>query len=140
MTDDSTCKSERSAADSSARMGMGATDKLGRVAASIGQLDAVEPQFQPVMDVPCGGVLPAVPALPAMGLLNNAGRYFQLPHGYYPLESIFLLPAFMLDFGQISTDQRKYPDCPILLLLLILLLILLKKIKSKSKSKKQEQE
>ncbi|MCP4709258.1 MAG: hypothetical protein GY869_11585 [Planctomycetes bacterium] len=39
-------------------------------------MDAVEPQFQPVMDVPCGGVLLAVPALLAMGLLSNADRYF----------------------------------------------------------------
>ncbi len=44
-------------------MGVGAQDVLGRVAASIGDLESVMPAFQPVVDVPNGGVLFALPAL-----------------------------------------------------------------------------
>jgi len=49
-------------------MGVGAQDVMGRVAASIGDLESVMPAFQPVVDVPNGGVLFALPALLAMGL------------------------------------------------------------------------
>ncbi|MCP4409647.1 MAG: helix-turn-helix domain-containing protein, partial [Gammaproteobacteria bacterium] len=88
-------KSERSANDAKAPMGMGTTNELARVAASLGKLEAVDPVFQSAMDIPNGGVLLAIPALLAVGLLRHAGRYFQIPKGYYPLESIFLLLAFM---------------------------------------------
>ncbi|MCP4697020.1 MAG: hypothetical protein GY862_09240 [Gammaproteobacteria bacterium] len=37
------------------------------------------------------------------------------------LKHIFPKKYIYLDFGQISTDQRKYPDCPIILLLLLAL-------------------
>ena len=43
-------------------MGVGAQDVMGRVAASIGDLESVAPEFQPVLDVPNGGVLFALPA------------------------------------------------------------------------------
>jgi hypothetical protein len=33
-------------------MGVGAHDVLGRVAASVGELESVMPEFQPVLDVP----------------------------------------------------------------------------------------
>jgi len=51
-------------------MGVAAQDTLGRVAASIGDLDAVTPAFQPALDVPYGGVLLALPALLVMGLFK----------------------------------------------------------------------
>ncbi len=53
-------------------MGMGASDIQGRIAASIGELDAVAPSFSPALDVPNCGVLFALPALLAVGLLANA--------------------------------------------------------------------
>jgi len=76
-------------------MGMGATNTLERMAASVGQLNAVEPSFVASLDVPNAGVLFALPALLVSGLLRHAGKYFQLPQGYYRSDSIFLLLGFM---------------------------------------------
>ena len=76
-------------------MGMGATNTLDRVAASMGLLNRVEPTFETALDIPHGGVLLALPALLANGLLKSADRYFTLPKGYYRLDSLFLLMAFM---------------------------------------------
>jgi hypothetical protein len=76
-------------------MGVGTQDVLGRVAASIGDLESVMPEFQAVLDVPNGGVLFALPALLAMGLLKYSEKFFTLPKGYYGLDSILLLLAFM---------------------------------------------
>lgn len=47
------------------------------------------------MDVPFGGALLALPALLSCGLLSDVDKYFQLPPGYYGLQSIFLLLALM---------------------------------------------
>ncbi len=47
------------------------------------------------MDVPNGGVLFALSTLLAVGLLKTIGRFFELPKGYYRLEDLFLLLAFM---------------------------------------------
>ncbi len=74
---------------------MGTTNTLERLAASIGELQAVEPRFTPALDIPYGGVLLALPALLTCGLLKEISSHFQLPKGYYGLESIFLLLAFM---------------------------------------------
>ncbi len=86
-------------------MGKGAVNVLDRVAASVGELTAVAPVFQKVLDVPNGGVLLALPALLAVGLLRHASRYFQLPKGYYGLESIFLVLAFMA-LGRLKSIER----------------------------------
>jgi hypothetical protein len=45
--------------------------------------------------VPFGGVLLALPALLVCGLLTDVDQYFQLPKGYYALDSIFLLLTCM---------------------------------------------
>lgn len=76
-------------------MGRGACNTMARIAASVGELEAVSPEFQPAVDVPNGGVLFALPALLATGLLNFTERYFRLPKGYYGLASLFVLLAFM---------------------------------------------
>lgn len=88
-------KSQRSLEDSEAPMGRGASNTTARVAASLGQLSSVPSEFQAALDVPRGGVLLALPALLAMGLLKRAKDHFQLPKGYYGLVNIFLLLAFM---------------------------------------------
>ena len=76
-------------------MGVAAADVEGRLAASVGELDAVAPDFTPALDVPNGGLLCALPALLAVGLLEGVERHLQLPKGYYGLDSMFLLLPFM---------------------------------------------
>ena len=63
--------------------------------ASLFREGPVSPSFSQCLDVPNGGVLLGLPGLLQMGLLRHAGKYFRLPQGYYGLESIFLLLAFM---------------------------------------------
>ncbi len=89
-------------------MGVGASNVLDRMAASVGALTAVEPEFQAVCDVPNGGVLFALPALLAVGLLHQAHKYFQLPKGYYGLESLFLMLAFLALARLPSLEQLRY--------------------------------
>ncbi len=89
-------------------MGVGASNVLDRVAASMGDLVAVEPVFKAVSDVPHGGVLCALPALLAVGLLHQAHNYFQLPKGYYGLESLFLILAFLALARLPSLEQLRY--------------------------------
>jgi hypothetical protein len=48
-----------------------------------------------VQDVPEGGVLCALPALLANGLLSGIGKLFTMSEGFYPIETIFLLLALM---------------------------------------------
>lgn len=74
---------------------MGATDTEGRLLASLFRSGPVDPTFCSCLDVPNGGVLLGLPALLSMGLLRHTDKYFQLPNGYYGLDSIFLLLAFM---------------------------------------------
>ena len=63
-------------------MGMGASNIDARIAASVGELEEpVTPDFQPALDVSNGGVLFALPALLAVGLLKTTGRFFELPKG-----------------------------------------------------------
>jgi predicted nucleic acid-binding Zn-ribbon protein len=89
-------------------MGVGASNVLDRVAASVGELTAVEPVFQAVADVPNGGVLLALPALLAVGLLRHAHHYFQLPKGYDGLKSLFLMLAFLALARLPSLEQLRY--------------------------------
>jgi prepilin-type processing-associated H-X9-DG protein len=76
-------------------MGMGATDAVGRVLASMGVGGATPLHFEPALDVPRGGVLFALPALMSNGLLRHVDRFFQLPTGYYDIVVYFLLLALM---------------------------------------------
>ncbi len=87
---------------------MGATNTLDRLAASIGQLDGAPIEFRPVLDVPNGGVLFAIPALLLSGLLEHTEKHFKLPKGYYQLKAIFLLLAFMALCRLRSIEQLRY--------------------------------
>jgi len=89
-------------------MGMGASNVEARIAASVGQLEAAAIEFKPALDVPNAGVLLALPALLVSGLLRHAQKYFQLPKGYYRLESIFLLLAVMALARLKSVESLRY--------------------------------
>jgi hypothetical protein len=78
------------------------------VAASLGLSGPAPIRFQPSLDVPHGGVLLAVPALLACGLLRHTDKHFQLPPGYYGLPSLFLLWAFLALCRLKSIEQLRY--------------------------------
>ena len=87
---------------------MGAADVEGRLAASIGELNAVAPDFTPALDVPNGGLLCALPALLAVGLLEGVERHLALPKGYYGLDSLLILLAFMALARLQSIESLRY--------------------------------
>ena len=89
-------------------MGVAAADVQGRQAASLGELDAVAPDFTPALEVPNGGLLCALPALLAVGLLQGVERYLSLPKGYYGLDSLVLLLAFMALARLESIESLRY--------------------------------
>ncbi len=89
-------------------MGNGATRSLERVAAAMGALESAPIEFQAACDVARGGVLLALPALLAVGLLRYTPQMYQLPSGFYGIDSIFLLLALMA-LGRIqSLEQFRY--------------------------------
>jgi transposase-like protein len=103
-----TNKSERSQTDSQAPMGNGATRSLERVAAAMGELESAPIEFQATCDVAQGGVLLALPALLATGLLRYTPEFYQLPKGFYGIESIFLLLGLMALARIRSLEQLRY--------------------------------
>lgn len=92
-------------------MGRGTTRSLERVAASIGMLNGAPIEFELVQDVPDGGVLLALPALLAYGLLSRSREIFRMAEGFYPLESIFLVLAFMA-LGRIASLEALRYEAP----------------------------
>jgi hypothetical protein len=83
---------------------------MGRMLASVGELRSASIDFQRTVDVHNAGVLLALPALLANGLLRHTDKYFQLPPGYYGIDSIFLLVAFMALCRIKQVEQLRY--CP----------------------------
>ena len=102
-------KSERSRQDGEAVLGVGTTDPAMRVLASFGKIDSAPTEFRrPCEDVSYGGVLMALPALLASGLLRHASRFFSLPPGYYGLEHIFVLLGFLALCRIKSIEELRY--------------------------------
>jgi Transposase protein len=89
-------------------MGNAATRSLERVAAAMGALGSAPIQFQSTCDVTRGGVLLALPALLAVGLLRYTPQMYELPKGFYGIDSIFLLLALMALARIPSLEQLRY--------------------------------
>jgi hypothetical protein len=68
----------------------------------MGELASAPIEFQTAHDVPQGGVLLALPALLAKGLLLYGPQMYQLPSGFYGIDSIFS----ELSGGQVHLLQR----------------------------------
>ena len=83
---------------------MAATRVEERWLASLGKLQVAPIRFEAVNDVPKGGVLCALPALLALGLLRHHQESFSLPAGYYPVETIFLCVA-LLALGRVPSFE-----------------------------------
>ena len=89
-------------------MGMGCTRVVERVCASVGLLSEAPSQFENAESVAQGGVLWALPALLANGLLRHADQYFHLPKGFYSLIQVLLLLGYMA-LARIKTiEQLQY--------------------------------
>ena len=89
-------------------MGYATTRTAERVAAAMGLMSAAPVRFQAACDVPKGGVLLAVPALLAVGLLRHTSALYTLPNGFYGIASIFLLLALMALARIKSMEQLRY--------------------------------
>ena len=95
-------------ADAAAALGCATTRLEERLLASVGQLQEAPLEFVVATDVPCAGVLCAVPALLLEGLLRHSRAHFTLPAGFYPLETIFLVLAFMALARLRSVEALRY--------------------------------
>ena len=89
-------------------MGYGATRSLERVAAAMGALEAAPIVFEAARDIPQGGVLLALPALLAVGLLRHSTELYALPKGFYGLSSVLVLLALMALARIASIEQLRY--------------------------------
>jgi hypothetical protein len=103
-----TTASQRSLIDAQAPMGYATTRTLDRVLSACGLLGAAELEFEVADDVAQGGVLLALPALLAEGLLRHTRQHYALPRGYYPLETLFLLLALLALVRCRSMEKVRY--------------------------------
>lgn len=89
-------------------MGYATTRSAERVAAAMGLLTSAPIRFETASDVPKGGVLLALPALLAVGLLRHTTALYQLPNGFYGIASLFLLLALQALARVKSIEQLRY--------------------------------
>ncbi len=105
-------KSDRTVQDAEAAAGMGTactrTDE--RILAALGKLDGAKIRFEPCRDVPYGGLLCALPALLANGLLSGLSTLGKLG-GYYHGLHVLLLLGFMA-LARIKTVERLRGKAP----------------------------
>jgi prepilin-type processing-associated H-X9-DG protein len=100
-------KTERSRIDADAASGMGTacTRADERMAAAVGLAESDITRFEAVCDVPMAGLLTALPALCANGLLSGLGKHLRLPRGFYSALHILLILGFMA-LGRIRRPER----------------------------------
>lgn len=89
-------------------MGMGCTRVVERVCAAAGLIEAAPSRFEIAESVAQGGVLWALPALLANGLLRHAPDCFRLPPGFYSLVQILVLLATMALARVKTLEQLRY--------------------------------
>ncbi len=107
-------KSERGEADveASAGLGMGCTRPLERTLAAMGMLTAGAPtRFEACVDVSYGGLLCALPALLANGLLRHVDGCFAKLKGYYTVAHVLNLLSYMA-LGRLRTVERLRYESP----------------------------
>jgi transposase len=91
-----TDKSTRSIEDAAALMGNACTRPVERIGAALGLMPmGATTQFEPCRDVSLCGVLCALPALVANGLLSRVDECFQDLAGYYSVTHVLILLADM---------------------------------------------
>jgi hypothetical protein len=76
-------------------MGTACTRAVERIAAAVGLLEGGTTRFEAVCDVPMAGLLTALPAKWANGLLSGLGKHLKLPRGFYSALHILLVLGFM---------------------------------------------
>jgi hypothetical protein len=89
-------------------MGYATTRSLERVAAAMGGLGPAPIVFEAAQDIAQGGVLLALPALLAVGLLRHSTELYTLPPGFYGLSSVLQLLALMALARIPSIEQLRY--------------------------------
>jgi hypothetical protein len=106
-------KSQRSVQDAQAAEGMGTacTRVEERMLAALGALDGAAIRFEAARQVPFGGVLCALGALLANGLLSPAREFLGKISGYYSATHILLLLGFM-SLCRIKTTERLRGKAP----------------------------
>ena len=106
-------KSQRSVEDAVAGegMGTGCTRAGERMLAALGALDGAAVRFEHARQVPFGGVLCALGALLANGLLGPARECLGKIRGYYTANHILLLLAFM-GLCRIKTTEKLRGKAP----------------------------
>ena len=92
-------------------MGMGCVRVEERVLAAFGGLVAAPTRFEAGRDVSCGGVLWALPALLANGLLHRQAECFELPKGFYGVVHVLLLMGF-LALARVKSLERLRFEAP----------------------------
>jgi hypothetical protein len=92
-------------------MGMGCVRVEERVLAAFGGLVEAPTRFEAGRDVSGGGVLWALPALLANGLLHGQAECFQLPKGFYGVVHVLLLMGF-LALARVKSLERLRFEAP----------------------------
>ena len=92
-------------------MGMGCVRVEERVLAAFGGLVEAPTRFEAGRDVSCGGVLWALPALLANGLLHRQEECFELPKGFYGVVHVLLLMGF-LALARVKSLERLRFEAP----------------------------
>ena len=79
-----------------------------RLLASLGRLQAAPVRFETARNMPPGEMLCALPAVLVLGLLWHSQEHFCLPSRLYPLESIYLMSAFLALVRAKSLEAPSY--------------------------------